>query len=60
MDANPAAYTVKLTPMAGASDTQLRRVESAVISKYGRRKFDPKGTLTNVAPELEEEIWGTA
>ncbi len=60
MDANPAAYTVKLTPMAGASDAQLRRVESAVISKYGRRKFDPKGTLTNVAPELEEEIWGTA
>ena len=60
MDANPAAYTVKLTPMAGASDAQLRRVESAVISKYGRRKFDPKGILTNVAPELEEEIWGTA
>jgi hypothetical protein len=60
MDANPAAYTVKLTPMAGASDTQLRRVESAVISKYGRRKFDPKGILTNVAPELEDEIWGTA
>jgi hypothetical protein len=60
MDANPAAYTVKLTPMAGASDAQLRRVESAVISKYGRRKFEPKGILTNVAPELEEEIWGTA
>jgi N-acetylmuramoyl-L-alanine amidase-like protein/putative peptidoglycan binding protein len=60
MDANPAAYTVKLTPMAGANDAQLRRVESAVIAKYGRRKFDPKGILTNVAPELEEEIWGTA
>jgi peptidoglycan hydrolase-like protein with peptidoglycan-binding domain len=60
MDANPPAYSVKLTPMKGADEAQLRRVESAIIKKWGRRKLDPGGILTNVAPELEEEIWGEA
>jgi N-acetylmuramoyl-L-alanine amidase/Putative peptidoglycan binding domain len=60
MDASPQAYSVKLTPMNGANEAQLRRVESAVIKKWGRRKLDPGGILTNVAPELEEEIWGEA
>jgi hypothetical protein len=52
-------YSVRLTPMRGATPNQLQRVESAVIAKWGRQK--QAGTLTNLkARELEEEIWGTA
>jgi hypothetical protein len=52
-------YSVKLTPMRGATPDQLQRVESAVIAKWGRQK--QAGTLTNLkARELEEEIWGEA
>jgi hypothetical protein len=60
MDIKPAGYSVKVTPMKGANDDQLRRVESAVIKKWGRRHRDPGGILTNAAPELEEQIWGEA
>jgi hypothetical protein len=60
MKANPPAYTVLLNPMKGATDSQLRQAESALIKKLGRYGRDPGGILTNVAPELEEEIWGAA
>jgi hypothetical protein len=50
-------YTVKLTPMQGATPDQLQRVESTVIARYGRQ--GKGGLLTNVkSRELEEEIWG--
>lgn len=49
-------YSVKLTPMRGASPTQLRRVETAVIDRYGRQAHG--GTLSNVrARELEQELF---
>jgi hypothetical protein len=50
-------YTVKLTPMRGASAAQLGRVEAAVIERYGRQGRG--GRLTNVkARELEQELFG--
>ncbi len=54
-------YSVKLTPMRGASPTQLSRVEAAVIDRFGREGRG--GLLTNVtARELEQELfegtWG--
>ena len=56
---DPASYAVKLTPMRGATPDQLQRVESAVITKWGRQPQG--GALTNVKTrELEEEIWGEA
>ena len=59
MDAGTDAYSVALTPM-NVPDHLLRKEESALIKKWGRRRIDPGGILTNVAPELEEEIWGAA
>ncbi len=57
MDVDPGAYSVKLTPMQGASAAQLQKVEAAVIAKWGRRKHG--GQLTNLkARELEADIRG--
>jgi hypothetical protein len=57
MGIDPGTYAVKLTPMKGAKPGQLQRVESAVITKWGR--LPDGGTLTNVKTrELEAEIWG--
>jgi hypothetical protein len=59
MGVDPASYAVKLTPMRGATPDQLQRVESAVITKWGRQPQG--GMLTNAKTrELEEEIWGEA
>jgi hypothetical protein len=59
MGVDPANYAVKLTPMRGATPDQLQRVESAVITKWGRQPQG--GMLTNVKTrELEAEIWGEA
>jgi hypothetical protein len=54
-----SSYAVKLTPMRGATPDQLQRVESALITRWGRQ---PRGgQLTNVKTrELEQEIWGEA
>jgi len=52
-------YSVKLTPMQGASPAQLQRVEAAVISRYGRQ--GKGGPLSNVkARELEQELFEAA
>jgi hypothetical protein len=49
-------YSVKLTPMHGASPAQLQRVEAAVIGRYGRQAQG--GALSNVkARELEQELF---
>lgn len=49
-------YSVKLTPMRGASAAQLQRVEAAVIGRYGRQAQG--GALSNVkARELEQELF---
>ena len=59
MGIDPSGYTVKLTPMRGATPDQLKSVELKVIKKWGRRNGG--GMLTNSKTrELEEEIWGTA
>jgi hypothetical protein len=59
MGIDPSNYSVKLTPMRGATPDQLQRVVSAIITNWGRL---PKGgQLTNVKTrELEPEIWGEA
>lgn len=59
MDVEPGHYRVKLTPMTGAGPEKLRRVESAVIEKWKRRKDG--GALANIKKEqLAEELWGEA
>lgn len=51
-----ADYSVKLTPMRGASAAQLQRVEAAVIGRYGLQAQG--GALSNVkARELEQELF---
>ncbi|CAN7506911.1 N-acetylmuramoyl-L-alanine amidase [Variovorax sp. LjRoot130] len=52
-------FSVKLTPMRGATPAQLGRVEAAVIDRFGRRSQG--GQLANVkARELEQELGGEA
>jgi len=50
-------FHVKLTPLRGAAPAHLRRVESAVIDRFGRTSSG--GQLANVkAREFERELWG--
>lgn len=52
-------FQVKLTPLRGAEPAHLRRVEAAVIDRFGRQSQG--GLLANVkARELEQELWGEA
>ena len=59
LEGDPFEYLVKLDPMPGATDPQLKMAESNLIAKWGLRKRG--GLLTNTnTRELEEEIWGKA
>lgn len=50
-------FHVKLTPLRGAAQPHLGRVESAVIDRFGRTSHG--GQLANVkSREFEQELWG--